>query len=97
MRQHLSGENDALESKYAQLLSWSTGTHDAIAFLRDVVQIDIAQYHAALLSNTVESRSDLGGVVEEILRYSLTTSESKLDVIFRFRNNELFWIVMLFV
>jgi hypothetical protein len=37
----------------------------------------------------VESRSDLGGVVEQILRYSLTNSESKIDVVFRFRNNKL--------
>ncbi len=85
----LSGEQQQLESKYNQLLSWSSGTNDAIAFLRDVIQIDVTKYHATLLSNTVEVRSDLGGVVEEILRYSLTSSDSKADVVFRFRNNEL--------
>jgi hypothetical protein len=75
--------------KYNQLLSWSSGTNEAIAFLRDVIQIDVTKYHATLLSNTVEVRSDLGGVVEEILRYSLTSNDSKGDVVFRFRNNEL--------
>jgi len=85
----LSSEQELLESKYDQLLSWSAGTENAITFLQDVIQIDIAEYHATLLSNTVESRSDLGGVVEEILRYSLTNSESKIDVVFRFRNKKL--------
>jgi DNA-binding transcriptional ArsR family regulator len=85
----LSSDHEVLESKYNQLLSWSAGTDKAIIFLRDVIQIDITEYQATLLSNTVESRSDLGGVVEQILRYSLTNSESKIDVVFRFRNNKL--------
>ena len=85
----LSSDHEVLESKYDQLLSWSAGTDKAIIFLRDVIQIDITEYEATLLSNTVESRSDLGGVVEQILRYSLTNSESKIDVVFRFRNNKL--------
>ena len=63
----LSTEQKQLESKYNQLLSWSSGTNNAVAFIRDVIQIDITKYHANLLSNTVEARSDLGGVVEEIL------------------------------
>ena len=85
----LSSENELLESKYDQLLSWSTGTDKAIIFLRDVIQIDITEYHATLLKNTVESRSDLGGVVEQILRYSLTNSESQIYVTLRFRNGQL--------
>jgi len=85
----LSSDHEALESKYDQLLSWSTGTDKAIIFLRDVIQIDITKYEATLLSNTVESRSDLGGVAEQILEYSLTNSESKIIVVFRFRNNKL--------
>jgi DNA-binding transcriptional ArsR family regulator len=85
----LSSEHELLESRYDQLLSWSAGTDDAITFLQDVIQIDITQYHATLLSNTVEYRSDLGGVIEEILKYSLTNSDSQIDVVLRFRNKEL--------
>jgi hypothetical protein len=85
----LSDENKVLASKYDQLLSWSSSTDDAITFLRDIVQFDISAYHATLLSNTVESRSDLGGIIEEILRYSLTSSESKIEVVIRFRDNQL--------
>jgi DNA-binding transcriptional ArsR family regulator len=85
----LSSEHEHLESKYDTLLSWSASTDDAITFLEDVIQIDITEYHATLLSNTVESSKRLGGVVEEILTYSLTNSETKIDVVLRFRNREL--------
>ncbi len=85
----LSSEHKLLESKYNQLLSWSAGTDKAIIFLQDVIQMDITEYEATLLSNTVEHRSDLGGVIEQILRYSLINSESQIDVVFRFRNNKL--------
>jgi DNA-binding transcriptional ArsR family regulator len=85
----VSSERDTLQSRYDQLLSWSAGTDDAIDFLQGVIQIDLTNYHAALLSNTVEVREDLGGVVEETLSYSLTNSESQINVAIRFRNGEL--------
>jgi len=85
----LSREHEDLESRYAQLLSWSASTDEAITFLQDVIQLDTEKYHATLLSDTVEHRSDLGGIVEEVLRYSLTTSESQIDVVLRFRNQKL--------
>jgi hypothetical protein len=85
----VSSERDDLQSRYDQLLSWSAGTDDAITFLEDVVQIDLAEYQSTLVSNTVVVREDLGGVVEEILSYSLTNSESRITVDLRFRNKEL--------
>ena len=85
----LSSEHEDLQSRYDQLLSWSASTDTSINFLQDVIQIDTAGYQATLLSDTVEHRTDLGGIVEEILRYSLTDSESQLDVVLRFRNREL--------
>ena len=84
-----TNERDSLQLKYDQLLSWSATTETAITFLQNVTQIDTSKYQATLLSRTVEQRADLGGAVEEIIRYSLTSSESKMDVIFRFRNNHL--------
>ena len=54
-----------------------------------MAQIDTSHYQATLLSNTIEQRSDLGGALEQIMRYSLTSSDSKMDVVFRFRNNQL--------
>jgi DNA-binding transcriptional ArsR family regulator len=86
----LSDEHNQLESRYAQLLSFSASTDKAISFLRDVVQLELSKYDATVLSNTVGNPSELGGgVVEQILRYSLVSSESKLEVVFRYRNNML--------
>jgi DNA-binding transcriptional ArsR family regulator len=85
----LSSDHKELESKYNQLLSWSASTENAITFIQDVIQVDTTEYQATLLSNTVEYRTDFGGVVEEILKYSLANSESQIDVVLRFRNREL--------
>jgi len=85
----LSNEHNELKLKYEQLLSWSAGANNAISFLRDVAQIDVERYQASLLSDTVEQRANLGGIVEQILRYSLTNSDSKIEVVFRFRNSRL--------
>lgn len=84
-----TSERDSLQSKYNQLLSWSATTSNAINFLEQVTQIDTTHYQATLLSNTVEQRSDLGGTLEQVITYALTSSDSKLDVVFRFRNNQL--------
>jgi DNA-binding transcriptional ArsR family regulator len=85
----LSDEHELLQSRYDQLLSWSASTDTAITFLQDVIQIDTEEYQATLLSDTVEYRSDLGGVAEEILSIRLRTSETHIDVVLRFRNRQL--------
>jgi Helix-turn-helix domain len=86
----LSVEHTQLESKYAQLLSFSASTDKAISFLRDVIQLDLTKYDATVLSNTLNNPSELGGsVVEQVLRYSLVSNDSKLEVLFRYRNNML--------
>jgi DNA-binding transcriptional ArsR family regulator len=89
MLNQTTSQRDSLQSKYNQLLSWSATTNKAITFLQQVTEIDTSHYQATLLSNTVEQRSDLGGALEQIMTYSLTSSDSKMDVVFRFRNNQL--------
>jgi DNA-binding transcriptional ArsR family regulator len=84
----LSSNQDLLRAENQQLLSWGIGTSKVVSVLRDVAQIDITKYKITLLSNTVEYRSDFG-VAEEVLKYSLTSSESNLDANFRFRDNHL--------
>ncbi len=87
-----------LESNLAQLgeqnerlLSWNLliKSDRAITFLAEVIQLDITQYHLVLVSSTLEFRPDLGGITEEILKYSLLSYESRLDVSLRFRNETL--------
>jgi len=69
-----------------QIISWSSAER-AISIIRDVAQIDTTKYQTTLLRDTIENRSDLDSVIEEILQYSLTTSESKIDLVLRFRND----------
>ena len=89
MLNQTTSQRDSLQSKYNQLLSWSGTTNKAITFLQQVTQIDTSHYQATLLSNTLEQRSDLGGSLEQIMTYSLTSIDSKMYVVFRFRNNQL--------
>jgi hypothetical protein len=90
MLSQTTGERDSLQSKYNQLLAWSGTTNSAIRFLQDVVEINTDHYQATLLSNTFEQRSDLGGAVEQVMTYSLTSSDSKLLVTLWFRNNHFY-------
>ena len=92
-----SSKQSALQSKYNQLLSWAGSTSTAINFLQQVPQLDTSHYEATLVSNTVDQPADLGGVVQQTMMYSLSSSDSKMDVYFRFRSGELSWyqIVML--
>lgn len=78
-----------LEEQNEMLLSWNLDTDRAIAFLTDVIQLDLTKYHLELVSNTLEFRPDLGGITEEVLKYSLLSYESRLDVFLRFRNQTL--------
>jgi DNA-binding transcriptional ArsR family regulator len=82
----LKDVNDVLNFRYQQLLALSSDTDKAISFIQDVVQVDLSKYQVALLSNDVEFRSDLGGVVEEISRYSLANNEDRIDIVLRFRD-----------
>ena len=90
----LSSENEVLatqynelNTKYVRLLDFSADTDKAIEFIQDVVKIDLSAYQVTLLSNDINIRSDLGGVVEEFLIYSLTNNEDRIDVTLRFRDS----------
>ncbi len=85
----LSDEHELLQSRYDQLLAWSASTDDAIDFLEDVIQFDTGEFQATLLSDTVEHRSELGGVAEEVLKYSFADNENQIYVVLRFRNQKL--------
>jgi len=78
----------SLMAENQQLLSWGIGTDKVADLLDNVAKIDTTQYKIALLSNTLEFRQDFG-VAEEILKYSLTSSQSNIDVDLRFRANHL--------
>ena len=83
----MKADFDKIQAQNQQLLSWSTSASKAMAIIRDVIQIDVAKYQATLLSNTVEDRADLGGVIEEVIKYSFVNSVSRIELTLRFRNN----------
>jgi DNA-binding transcriptional ArsR family regulator len=87
--QQLQSNLDQLSAQTQQLMSWGTGTDKAISFIRNVLRINITAYSASLLSDTVNFRPDLGSVLEEKLKYSLTCNTSEVDITLRFRNNHL--------
>jgi hypothetical protein len=81
-------KQSSLMAENQQLLSWGIGTDKVANLLDNIAKIDTTQYKIALLSNTLEFRQDFG-VAEEILKYSLTSSQSNIDVDLRFRANHL--------
>jgi len=94
--QQISEDYELLEANFEEvsaenerLLSWGTSPNKVRAFLTDVVHLDVTRYVSKMEGNTVEYRSDLGGIIEEILKYSLTYEGSKLDVTLRFRDTTL--------
>jgi len=83
----LQADFERVKEQNQQLLLLNSTTDKSLNFIRNIIQIDLAKYQVTLLSRTVENRSDLGGIVEEIFKYSLTDGDSKIDIVLRFRNN----------
>jgi len=82
-------QNSQLQSMYEEnqrLMSWGMGTSKVANFLHNVVHIDTQSYTVTLLSNTLQWRTDFGGVSEEEATYSLNSRTSNLNTLFRFRN-----------
>ena len=73
----------------ARLSSWGVSTNKVVSFLEDVIHLDITKYHARLVSNSIENPSELGSIPEEILKYTLISDNSEINVDFRFRNQTL--------
>ncbi len=89
LQERLENQLSQLTAENNRLLSWDSHLNSAKSFLQDVVQLDLTQYAAVLVTNTLEFNPEFGGVAEEILRYTLTSNNSELDVDFRFRNQTL--------
>ena len=83
----LSSAQRSLLVENQHLLSYGMGVDKVPNFLQNVTKIDASQYTISLLSNTIQSRADFGGVAEEVMQYSLTSSQSNINIDFRFRNS----------
>lgn len=71
----------------AQLLSWGIGADKVANFLKNITQIETDNYTISLLSDTMQWRTDFGGVAEEVIQYALKSDNSNLNAYLRFRNN----------
>ena len=83
----LSNSQKLLLDENQHLLSYGAGTDKVPSFLQNLTQIDSKAYTISLLSNTMQWRTDFGGVAEGVMQYSLTSGTSNLNVNFRFRDN----------
>jgi helix-turn-helix protein len=85
---NLQKNYDYIKVQNDQLLLSNTSDNAAEAktLIQDVLQIDTSKYTMTLLGDTVQVRTDLDGVVEEIMQYSLVNTASRFDLTLRFRN-----------
>jgi len=83
----LSNSKQSLSMENQQLLSFGMGEDKVANFLQNVTQIDTTNYTISLLGNTMIWQTYLGGVSEEVIQYSLTSTKSNLNIDFRFRDN----------
>jgi DNA-binding transcriptional ArsR family regulator len=75
-----------LQNDQLLLSNTSDNAAEAKTLIQDVLQIDTSNYQMTLLSDTVQVRTDLDGIVEEIMQYSLVNTASRFDLTLRFRN-----------
>jgi hypothetical protein len=83
----LSKDYELLKADFEKMKALSASADKGMDIIKNVFQIDVAQYQMTLLSNTMEARSDLADVIEQVLKYSLSRSDSKFDLVLRFRDS----------
>jgi DNA-binding transcriptional ArsR family regulator len=83
----LKANYDRVAAENQQLLSWNGSASKAMSMLRGVIQLNVSKYQGTLISNTVEDRMDLGGVIEEVSKYRFVSEVSRIELSIRFRNN----------
>ncbi len=76
-----------------QLAETSDATEVRV-FLEEVVGIDVAEYDVTLLGTSVTYPDWLEGVAQLAGKYTLESETSKIDVLFKFRNNTLSWCLV---
>lgn len=71
-------------------VNWAefTAPEKTLAFLRDVVKLDMAKYDAKLISH-MNLSSDLSASATEEVKYTLESAESKIEVFCTFTNSAL--------
>ena len=69
-----------------------TDTEDVLAFLEEVVLLDLTKYDAQVVGFNVDD--NFSNYVQETGKYTLTSEESTIDGLFMFRNHFLSWVFL---
>jgi len=72
----------------------SSDADDVLVFLEEVVSLDVTKYDVTLLGTSVTYPDWLDGLVQLTGKYSLESETSKIDVLFKFRNDTLSWCLV---
>ena len=67
---------------------------DVLVFLEEVVSLDVTKYDVTLLGTSVTYPDWLDGLAQLTGKYALESEISKIDVLFKFRNNTLSWCLV---
>jgi len=72
----------------------SSDADEVLVFLEEVVSLDIAKYDVTQLGTSVTYPDWLDGLAQVTGKYTLESETSKIDVLFKFRNNTLSWCLV---
>lgn len=83
----LTSAQQSLSSQIERLQTYGAGSDKVLSFFKNVTKLDTTVYTVSLDDNEVVWRTDIGGVAEENLKYSLKSNFNNLNIDIRFRNN----------
>lgn len=75
-------------------LAESSDADEVLVFLEEVVSLDVAEYDVTQLGTSVTYPDLLEGLAQVTGKYTLESETSRIDVLFKFRNNTLSWCLV---
>jgi len=83
----LTTAQQSLSEQIQRLQTYGAGSDKVLSFFKNVTKLDTTVYTVSLDDNEVVWRTDIGGVSEETLKYTLKSNFNNLNIDMRFRNN----------
>ena len=84
----LSLAQNSLSADMQRLQSYGAGADKVLNFFKNVTKIDTSVYTVSMDTNDIVWRTDLGGMAEETMKYTLEdTHLNRINIDLRFRNN----------
>jgi len=83
----LASAQQLLSVEMQRLQAYGAGSDKVLSFFKNVTKLDTTTYTVSLDDNEVVWRTDIGGISEETMKYSLKSHFNNLNVDIRYRNN----------